>query len=290
MRHTYRFIFRFYPSFGKLWILSLFILGGLGCAAQSGILKGPSGQTIYRDYITHPAKGDKRVEIFWIKPDGTGPWPVVFLVHGHQQTIRNGAETYVKNGYLEDLAKRGFVAASVSQPGYGKSDGPADYCGPFTQEAILGAMRFLRTKPFVNPNKVALFGYSRGAMASSMVATRDPKLSAVILGGGAYDFRTWYPTAISGVNRYIEQEAGTTPDAFRDRSAIYHVDKIRASVLILHGEMDDRVPATQAREFAQKLKAANVPCRLRIVPSVGHGIPRKIIYGEFFPFLEKHLR
>jgi len=262
----------------------------LGCSTQSGILKGPRGQTIYRDYIVHPTKADKRVQIFWIKPEGIGPWPAVLLVHGHQETLRNGGEVYVKAGYLEDLAKRGFVAASVSQPGYGQSDGPADYCGPFTQEAVLGAIEFLRTKPFVNPNKVGLFGYSRGAIVSSMVATRDPKLSAVILGGGAYNFHAWYPTSLSGINQLIEQEAGSTAEAFRDRSAIYHVDKIRASVLILHGEMDNRIPVTQAREFAKKLKAANVPCRLRTVPSAGHGIPKKIIYKEFIPFLEKHLR
>jgi dipeptidyl aminopeptidase/acylaminoacyl peptidase len=290
MKHAYRFILRFYPPVGKPWILALFILGGLGCAAQSGILKGPGGQTIYRDYFAHPTKGDKRVEIFWTKPEGNGPWPAVFLIHGHQETFRSGGEMYVENGYLENLAKRGYVAASVSQPGYGQSDGPAEFCGPFTQEAVLGAIEFLRRKPFVNPNKVALFGYSRGAIASSMVATRDPRLSAVILGGGAYDFRTWYPTAISGINRYIEQEAGTTPDAFRDRSAIDHVDKIRASVLVLHGEKDDRVPLTQAQEFVKKLKAAHVRCQFRTVPGAGHGIPRKIIYMELFRFLEKHLR
>ena len=290
MKHAYRFILRFYPPVGKPWILALFILGGLGCAAQSGILKGPGGQTIYRDYFAHPTKGDKRVEIFWTKPEGNGPWPAVFLIHGHQETFRSGGEMYVENGYLENLAKRGYVAASVSQPGYGQSDGPADFCGPFTQEAVLGAIEFLRRKPFVNPNKVALFGYSRGAIASSMVATRDPRLSAVILGSGAYDFRTWYPTPISGINRYIEQEAGTTPDAFRDRSAIDHVDKIRASVLVLHGEEDDRVPLTQAQEFVKKLKAAHVRCHFRTVSKVGHGIPRKIVYQELLRFLEKHLR
>jgi len=289
MQHAYRFIFRFYPSVGKLWILALFFLGGLGCATPSGSLKGPAGETIYRDFVAHPTKIVKRVEIFWIKPEGIGPWPAVVLVHGHQE-IRKGGEMYVKNGYLEDLAKRGYVAASVSQPGYGQSDGPADFCGPFTQEAILGAIGFLRTKPFVNPNRIALFGYSRGAIVSSMVATRDPKLSAVILGGGAYDVHTWYPTSISGINRLIEQEAGTTAAAFKARSAIYHVDKIRASVLILHGEMDDRIPATQAQAFFQKLKAAHVPCKMRIVPSTGHGIPKKIIYKEFIPFLAKHLR
>lgn len=46
--------------------------------------------------------------------------------------MRDGGESYVKVGRLGMMAARGYVAAAVSQPGYGNSDGPPDFCGPFT--------------------------------------------------------------------------------------------------------------------------------------------------------------
>ena len=70
------------------------------------------------------------------------------------------------------MASRGYVAAAVSQPGYGQSDGPPDFCGPYTQAAVMKAIDFLRQMPVVQPQHVALYGYSRGAIVASMVVTR----------------------------------------------------------------------------------------------------------------------
>jgi dipeptidyl aminopeptidase/acylaminoacyl peptidase len=132
---------------------------------------------------------------------------VLLLIHGHQEHLRNGGEAFVRTGRLGVIATRGYVAAALSQPGYGDSDGPPDYCGPFTQDATMVAVDFLRRLPFVDSKRVALYGYSRGAIVASMVATRDPRLAAVVLGAGAYDFfssladiRPHYPasTPISG--------------------------------------------------------------------------------------------
>ena len=45
-------------------------------------------------------------------------------------------------------------------------------------------------------------------------------------------------------------------EAFMARSAIYHVQQIRAPVLLLHGTADERIPVQQAEAFVEKLKAA----------------------------------
>jgi dipeptidyl aminopeptidase/acylaminoacyl peptidase len=188
------------------------------------------------------------------------------------------------------LAKQGYVAASLSQPGYGNSDGPPDYCGPFTQDAALVALDFLRKQPFVNPNKLALYGYSRGAIVAGMVAARDPKIAAVVLGAGAYDFVSWYPTPLRGIDANIRQEAGTSADAFRARSAIYHIDKIKSPILLLHGTQDERIPVRQAEIFFDKLKASGVRVEMKIFPKARHSIPIDEQYREIYPFLAEFLR
>jgi dipeptidyl aminopeptidase/acylaminoacyl peptidase len=245
---------------------------------------------VHKEFLPSSKDNNKKVELFWTRPGGSGPYPTVLLVHGHQEQVRNGGEAFVKTGRLGILASRGYVAASLSQPGYGNSDGPADYCGPITQDAVLVGLDFLRKQSFVTANKVAIYGYSRGAVVASMVATKDPTLAAVVLGAGAYDFFSWYPTPLRGIDANIRQEAGTSAEAFRARSAIYHVDKIKAPILLLHGTQDERIPVRQAEAFFEKLKASDVKVEMKIFPKAGHSIPIDEQYREIYPFLEEFLR
>jgi dipeptidyl aminopeptidase/acylaminoacyl peptidase len=273
----------------NLFIAVLLVL--LGCTAiEEGQLIDRGGWLANREMLRHSKDDNKKIEIFWTKPAGDGPYPAVLLIHGHQEQVRNGGEAFVKTGRLGILAKQGYVAASLSQPGYGNSDGPPDYCGPFTQDAALVALDFLRKQPFVNPNKLALYGYSRGAIVAGMVAGRDPKIAAVVLGAGAYDFVSWYPTPLRGIDANIRQEAGTSADAFRARSAIYHIDKIKSPILLLHGTQDERIPVRQAEIFFDKLKASGVRVEMKIFPKARHSIPIDEQYREIYPFLAEFLR
>src|SRR5436190_4409609 len=246
-------------------------------------------QPARREFLAHPQDASKRIELFWTRPPGEGPYPAVLFVHGHQEEIRDGGALYVRTGRLAAMASRGYLAASLSQPGYGNSAGPADFCGPFTQEAALAAIEYLRRQPFVKPDKVVLYGYSRGAIVGAMVATRDQALAAVILGGGVYDFFRWSPT-LPGINANIRREMGTSNEAFMARSASYQAAKIRAPVLLLHGALDERIPAAQAAAFAEKLAAAGVPVTVRIFAGASHGIPPAEQNREIYPFLEAQLR
>lgn len=273
-----------------LIFLLLFWFLSICPAIAQGQLTDPRGWVINRELLSHSKDSKKKVELFWTKPAGDGPYAAVLFIHGHQEQIRNGGEAYVRVGRLGIMATKGYVAAAISQPGYGNSDGPPDYCGPFTQDAVLVAIDFLRNKPFVNPDKVVLFGYSRGAIVASMVATIDQKLAAVILGAGAYDFFKWFPTGIPGINANIQWEAATSSKAFRDRSAIYHVDKIKTPILLLHGAQDERIPVRQAKAFAEKLRTQGIAARMVIFPKAGHSIPIDEQYREIYPFLEESLR
>ena len=123
-----------------------------------------------------------------------------------------------------------------------------------------------------------------------MVATKDARLAAVILGAGLYDFEKGYPTGLPGVDANIAAEAGTSKAAFSARSAAQHVEKIKMPVLLLHGSNDDRFDPRLAREFAEKLKAGGTPVQLKVFAGAGHGIPVREQYDEIYPFLSRYLR
>jgi hypothetical protein len=50
-------------------------------------IKDKYGYSITREFVLHQSSGDKKIEVFWAKPSGDGPWPTLFLLHGHQQGI-----------------------------------------------------------------------------------------------------------------------------------------------------------------------------------------------------------
>jgi hypothetical protein len=64
-------------------------------------------------------------------------------------------------------------------------EGPPNFCRPRTRGAVLRVVEALRGKPSVNPDKVAVFGYRRGAIVAATVATQDARLAGVVLGAGA---------------------------------------------------------------------------------------------------------
>ena len=227
------------------------------------------------------------VELFQARPDHGNPAGAILFVHGNQGGRRIGARETVDTGTLLRFCSRlNITAAAVSQPGYGASAGPPDFCGPATQRAISSALSFLRAQPRVDPDRIVLYGYSRGAIASAMVATREPDLRALILGAGVYDLEAAYETASPGIRWAIEQEAGATDEAFAVRSALRHADKIQAETLLLHGRLDDRAPVEQAEELAEALSDAGTAVSLHMF-DCGHRIPHELSRAAMRPLLRK---
>lgn len=229
--------------------------------------------------------GASAVELFQAIPDSAGPSGAILFVHGHQRGRRIGAREFVESGtLLRFCSGLNITAAAVSQPGYGASEGAPDFCGPATQQAISSALSFLRTQPNVDPDRIVLYGYSRGAIASAMVATQDANLRALILGAGVYDVGALYRTASPEIRWAIEAEAGASDEAFTARSALQHADKILSETLLLHGRHDDRAPVAQAEQLANKLSAAGTAAQLHIF-DCGHRIPRELSRAALRPLL-----
>lgn len=253
-------------------------------------LAGPiDGASITAKVTQHQisAAGMPPVELFQANPVAGSRAGAILLVHGYQGGRFIGAREAVDTGTLLRFCSRlNITAAAVSQPGFGASEGPPDFCGPATQRAISSALSFLRAQPNVDPGRIVLYGYSRGAIASAMVATQENNLRALILGAGVYDLEAAYRTASRGIRRSIEREAGTTSEAFAARSALRQADKIRSETLLLHGKHDDRAPVAQAEQLARALSDAGTAVSLHVF-DCGHRIPPELSRAAMRPLLRK---
>lgn len=150
----------------------------------------------------------------------------------------------------------------------------------------MAALSFLKEQPSVDPERIVLFGNSRGAVASAMVAAQVSDLRAVILSSGVYDLKAAFEVSSQGLRGAIKSEAGLSHEAFAARSALHHVHGIRSEILLLHGRHDDRAPVDQAELFSDALSDAGVPVELHLF-ECGHQIPREYSRAALGPFLRR---
>jgi dipeptidyl aminopeptidase/acylaminoacyl peptidase len=243
--------------------------------------------------ITHPDDPAKRIEYFLEKPKGDGPWPTIILLHGHQEWPRAGGKDLVKWGVLDEFAGRGYLAVSISQPGYGGSTGPADFCGPFTQHAVAAVIAKLHTDGYVKKNRVLIQGVSRGALVAGMVAAHDPSIRGIVLISGLYDLPAYASHAKSAMAASIvdsmKAETDGTAEALKARSLLYYAQDIKAETLILNGAKDDRTDPDQARRLAEIINAHGGHARAIVYPEYGHQIPVEVRSKDVNPFVERVL-
>jgi dipeptidyl aminopeptidase/acylaminoacyl peptidase len=268
--------------------LLLFMLGLLACSSR----KSARAETLS---IPHPDDASKSVEYFLEKPSTLGPWPAIIFLHGHQDwPFQPGGKDFVKWGVLDEFAKRGYLAVAVSQPGYGNSTGPADFCGPFTQHAVSGVIAKLRSQGYISGNKILIQGVSRGALVAGLVAAHDRSIAGVVLISGLYDLPDYFAHATSREARLtlysLRKETGGGDDALRARSLLYSAQNIQAAVLVMNGANDDRTDPDQARRLAEVINSHGGKARAIIYPKFGHQIPVDVRNKDIDPFIDSILR
>jgi len=270
---------------------------GLAAIATIGALVGTlllaapaqAGEPVF-EQLTDLADERRQVEMLWQTPDaGSGPRAAILFVHGFQPREEDmpfapGAKAMLevppRYPLYEMFRQKGFLVAAVSQSGYGNTDGPLDFCGPFSQQAIATAVAALKDHPDVDPDRVFLHGRSRGAVASSMVALDDIGLAGVILESGVYDMKSEYENLLTKntdpyiyIAANIELEAGKTEEVFIDRSVLLSDRSIPVPALVIHGTEDPNTPVTQAIRLEEHLRTRGADVQLAIFDGGPHHVP-----------------
>lgn len=238
-----------------------------------------------RHQIIHLNNLKQNTEIFWDKPEGSGPWPLLIFLHPHQEWPNKiGGEVFVKNNSIETWTKNNFVTVAISMPGYGKTEGSADFCGPLSQKTVDDVVNFFSIQPYVEKNKIFLYGGSRGAVIAALLATKN-QYAGVVLKSGVYDFEVSYDSLpwYNPIKLTMLWELGfNNREKLKERTVLPLAEKIKSPLLIIHGLEDDRASFEVAKAFAQKVKSFGTSVEFVSLESE-HFIPM----DKVRPYMEK---
>ena len=117
-----------------------------------------------------------------VEATAENPMPGAVYIHGYQ----NNRET--SDPYCIEMARRGFVMLCIDAIGRGNSGEPNDMDDPDFDETYGGrtSFEYLKSLPFVDPNRVGLMGHSLGAEMAYAVALEDTTAQALVISGFAY--------------------------------------------------------------------------------------------------------
>lgn len=241
---------------------------------------------IRQDFINDPNNTENDIEFFYQIPEGSGPFPIMFCFHCNQ-TIENsigGLDMY-KTGILQRFIDEGIIAVAISSPGFGNSKGQRDLSGPYSRDVTKAVIDHFKAKDYVDENKVGFYGISLGAILASMM---NEDITIKILDGGVYDLQeaiTTLPEYLQGFRESVEKESqGNVENYCKERSAVYHADKITTPTLILHGLFDDRRGLPSAQRLHEILSPNS---SLIVYPHAAHDLGDEK-WADIIPFVRKH--
>jgi dipeptidyl aminopeptidase/acylaminoacyl peptidase len=238
----------------------------------------PAGVT---SHFVFPTSGSN-AEAYLTRPAGPGPFPLMILLHGH--TLGSlGAETIVPEAeaFASGLC---YAGLAVSLPGYGETEVSPETDPKITLNVVLDAISVIKNLPWIDPKRFYLYGFSRGAFFTSLLANRIEGIQGIVLHSGAYDLNRFYRET-PWVRSMLNPNGEENPKLI---SILPEVSTWHAPTLVLHGGKDSLVSVQQANLLRDSLEAARKPYRFVLYPENGHRLPAEDVRKIATAFLEEN--
>lgn len=208
-------------------------------------------------------------------------YPLITVVHG-------GPESHYSNGWLDRYGSPVKFAAQQGYalffPNYRGSTGRGvefsklgqnDYAGKEFDDLVDGKNHLVELG-LVDGEKAGITGGSYGGFASAWGATAQTEhwAASVMFVGISDNISKFGTTDIAKEMHAVHARSYPWEkwQWYLERSPIYHAEKARTPILIMHGKEDTRVHPSQSMELYRYLKThGNVPVRLVLYPGEGHG-------------------
>ena len=258
------------------------------------------------EHFSFEGAGGAAVSAMLLRPprfDAARKYPVLMILHGGPQTMFGDAWSYRWNTQM--FAAPGYAVLMINRrgsTGFGQAftdEIRADWGGKAYEDLMIGLDAALAKYPFLDGTRVGAAGASYGGyMIAWMAAQAQDRFDVLVCHAGVYDLQSMYGATeeLWFVERDLTGppwEAGETYERLSPSEHAAAFGKHKTPTLVIHGELDFRVPYTQGLQFYTALQRQEVPSRLVIFPDEGHWILKPqnsaFWYREVLEWVGKYL-
>ena len=237
---------------------------------ESVTYKGADGNDIQM-WVHYPAGFDKSKK-----------YPLFLLIHGGPHnaigdsfSFRWNAQTFASWGYV--TAWPNFHGSSGFGQDFADAINPDWRTKPLAD--IQAATRYFEAQPWIDTERMVAGGASYGGYLTSVLLGTEHPFKALLIHAAVYNMYSQMSAdfAVHGTRfgGYWEN-----PEIYKSISPHYHADKFNSPTLVIHGQLDYRVPVGQGFELFRTLQTRGVESRMIYFPDENHWIlkPNNSIY------------
>lgn len=223
---------------------------------------------------------DVQLDAWCIKPPDFDPakrYPLLMHVYG-EPAGSTVTDSWDGNTYLWHclLAQQGYLVMSIDNRGTAAPRGREWRKSIYRQIGILASAdqaaatrRILQERPYVDPERIGIWGWSGGGSMSLNAIFRYPELYRTAMAIAFVSNQRFYNTI------YQERYMGLPADnktGFRDGSPITFAKQLQGNLLLVYGTGDDNCHYQNCEALINELVRLNKPFSMQSYPNRTHAI------------------
>lgn len=227
-----------------------------------GTIRGPDGTELHYRMHSPPRVPGRRYPVFLFVYGGP---------HGQQVT----RAWYRSVPLHQALVDRGWIVFTLDNRGTNRRGTKFENAvyramGAAEVEDQLAGLDWLKRQDFVDPDKVAVMGWSYGGYMTLKLLQKAP--GAFAAGVAVAPVTKWelYDTAYT--ERYLGNPA-TDPRPYASSNVLADTTRIADPLLVVHGMSDDNVVFENSTALIARLQQEKRPFELMVYPGAAHAIP-----------------
>jgi dipeptidyl aminopeptidase/acylaminoacyl peptidase len=251
--------------------------------------------------VTVEGAGGTPMQMWILKPPGFDPkkkWPLAYIVHGGPQGawsdgwgFRWNAEIWAAQGYVVALPNpRGST-------GFGQKyteEISGDWGGKCFDDLMAG-VAYMEKQPYIDTDRMGAAGASFGGYMMNWFEGHTTKFKTLICHCGVYNFESMYATTEE--LWFDEWEHGGVPwekpEEYARFSPHRYAKNFKTPMLIVHGDLDFRVPIGEGLQLFTTLQRLHIPSKMINFPDEGHWVEKPansaFWHREVFAWLAKYV-
>lgn len=238
-------------------------------------------QTAPIEAVTWKSSADGlAIQGFFVRPLRWRPgkkYPLILDIHGGPNGMWGfhwslDAQLYAADGYAV------FMANPRGSSGYGMKFQRAvagEWGGNAYQDLLSGVEAMLARYPWIDRAHLGVVGHSYGGFMTDWIVGHTRIFKAAISIAGISDFVSdeGARDAAFGHTRDFAGDLFSQFDTYWKTSPIRYAANVKTPLLFLHGEADQRVPASQSEEYFRAIKHFGGSAELVLFPGESHMLP-----------------